>query len=537
MNSQSATKSSPGRAVNGSALARNWSGILVALLTVATMFGRFLFPQRFLIFYTDDFFYYVNVARNLTVRGISSADGVHLTNGYHPLWLLVCTVLFKAAPGKMFFYAVALVCFAAVLTIFVLCKRTLAARAGDNLLTDVAAITVAMTAAVLIRTGMEVVASLPLAFLLCAYRMKPGFRWTHGQAFTMGAISGLLVLSRLDAAIAVGLFFVLDAYFERATFGNLVRRGWYFFLGASPVLVYVALNRAVFGVWMPVSGMAKELRLHHFPVIAPYLSVVHPFNLATVLIAIPGIVASVALIVYLPRAKRDLAPYRALLWTLALFPFAYLTALSFISDWQLWFWYLYPFVLSEYAACFVFVPMARELLKKLPSRLPVRIFASGVCAFWIVYTLGWATGKTSSTASQNSLLNLSLDLRAFSLAHPGTIAMGDDAGMAGYFSPYPLVQLEGLVMDGNYLSHIRNDESLIHTLKLYHVRYYVTIAPHKVGDCYEEAEPEQAGRDSHRMRGTICQQPMAVFEHSRLRAAVFDVDQMPGTGLAAGKAF
>jgi hypothetical protein len=38
----------------------------------------------------DDAFYYLKVARNLVEAGRSSFDGVHPTNGYHPLWMLLC---------------------------------------------------------------------------------------------------------------------------------------------------------------------------------------------------------------------------------------------------------------------------------------------------------------------------------------------------------------------------------------------------------------------------------------------------------------
>ena len=39
----------------------------------------------------DDSFYYGGIARELATTGSSSFDGLHPTNGYHPLWLWLQT--------------------------------------------------------------------------------------------------------------------------------------------------------------------------------------------------------------------------------------------------------------------------------------------------------------------------------------------------------------------------------------------------------------------------------------------------------------
>jgi hypothetical protein len=49
----------------------------------------------------DDVFYYLQVARNLAQHGVSSFDGETLTNGYHPGWMLLMTVLAKLISGRM----------------------------------------------------------------------------------------------------------------------------------------------------------------------------------------------------------------------------------------------------------------------------------------------------------------------------------------------------------------------------------------------------------------------------------------------------
>ncbi|HSG26389.1 MAG TPA: hypothetical protein VLA32_09745 [Anaerolineales bacterium] len=48
-------------------------------------------------FQTDDAFYYFKVAQNIVEGKGSTFDGINLTNGYHPLWLIVCLPVFVLA--------------------------------------------------------------------------------------------------------------------------------------------------------------------------------------------------------------------------------------------------------------------------------------------------------------------------------------------------------------------------------------------------------------------------------------------------------
>ena len=48
----------------------------------------------------DDAFYYLLTARHLASSGVSTFDGIHLTNGYHPGWMLLMTLCAKLFPGR-----------------------------------------------------------------------------------------------------------------------------------------------------------------------------------------------------------------------------------------------------------------------------------------------------------------------------------------------------------------------------------------------------------------------------------------------------
>src|SRR5689334_10606663 len=48
-------------------------------------------------FTRDDAYYYFKVAQNITQGKGSTFDGINPTNGYHPLWMVVCVPIFALA--------------------------------------------------------------------------------------------------------------------------------------------------------------------------------------------------------------------------------------------------------------------------------------------------------------------------------------------------------------------------------------------------------------------------------------------------------
>jgi len=48
-------------------------------------------------FIRDDAYYYFKVAQNISEGQGSTFDGINPTNGYHPLWMLICVPIFALA--------------------------------------------------------------------------------------------------------------------------------------------------------------------------------------------------------------------------------------------------------------------------------------------------------------------------------------------------------------------------------------------------------------------------------------------------------
>ncbi len=68
------------------------SGVVVAGWLVALV----VWPDAPFALTFDDAYYYLGIARNIADGHGSTFDGLNPTNGYHPLWLAICVLAFKA---------------------------------------------------------------------------------------------------------------------------------------------------------------------------------------------------------------------------------------------------------------------------------------------------------------------------------------------------------------------------------------------------------------------------------------------------------
>lgn len=69
--------------------------LVMAIHLYAATSDAYNFPNRWFI--RDDAYYYFKVAQNIAEGHGSTFDGINPTNGYHPLWLLLCIPIFALA--------------------------------------------------------------------------------------------------------------------------------------------------------------------------------------------------------------------------------------------------------------------------------------------------------------------------------------------------------------------------------------------------------------------------------------------------------
>ena len=516
----------PAQAPTTSRFAARWAASLpIAVLATyfATLMVRFAYPgQVFLSFFVDDFFYYLVIAKNLAFHGASTFNGVQATNGYHPLWLLTITLLLKVfGTGLPFFVALMVLIWLLVCGGYRCLRRTQAALAISGGGGPAFALLSLTFMAVLSRSGMEV--SLAL-FWLCLFWQRmastPLERQTGIQAGVSGLLASAVILSRLDACLVIAAYGALTLIRPATPRGKTLRQVLWFGAGMLPVALYFAVNQIEFGTILPISGIAKNLKSNWLPSLSTVMILGVP-RMVNILFAWPSI--AVCCLFVLSQWRRsggtDHSRRRVQLCVL-LHPFLFYGVLSFSSDWQMWWiWYLYPlvpvFALLGPPLFARYKPMTGE------GGLWMAVAATGISLVILMARMGTNPGSVFE-------LQRAVGLQQFAATHPGRFAMGDDAGMAAYLMPVPVLQLEGLVADKAFVERIRRQQSLLQALDELGVDYYVTVRPRVNGDCYDVREPEDGGAHSPVMKAHLCIQPIADIRPpgDPHHALVFDVHQL-----------
>ena len=472
----------------------------------------------------DDFYYYSKIAQNISNGQGSTFNGLYKTNGYHPLWLLTLVPVWKAARSIYdVIYAVEIAGLLACVAIFFSAKRVISRVNPDPLQSNVVASVIALMSAPLMFTGMEVILCVPLAMTLSDLVIWSPQRWSFPRSLALGFLASLTILSRLDSILLVALLGCGTLWRGRANLKETVRWMAPMTIGLLPVAVYLSLNHLRFGAWMPVSGSAKQLRLnHHLSLRA--LKYVFQFGLS---LDVCVVVVSFALLLFVSRLGDRLARASACIIPVLVFPFIHLAVISQLSDWALWPWYMYGWIIAlPFAFAFLF-EIHRSFVFKNP--IVTRIAWSAlivVGGLEVKHQIGFSVrGKIPTPATR---VVSGMFIAAFMDAHPGIYAMGDRSGIVGQSAEEPIIQTEGLVMDGAFLAHLRHEDPLLDVLHSYKVRYYVaSVRPDAVtSPCLDAVEPAQAGPSSAHMRGKICGIPVASTTTGDYTTLIYDLSKL-----------
>ena len=481
-------------------------------ICVAAILAQPLFShESWMIYVQDDLLYYLKVAQSIAAGHGSTFNGVVTTNGYQPLWLLVLAALsFFTVKAKFILAFLALTDLVAAVTTFLLASRLLRASGARPLLVFALAAWVTLYSVTLFFYGMEVTLTVPLVLgVLCLLRELAWLERGPGRTFALGLLLSAMVLSRIDTLILGGLLLggiVGTPSLRRLLQPRLIAGAA---LGLLPVAVYFFLNHRLFHTWLPVSGMAKELKSNHLPSLEPWRVFFHPLAGGFTLVLLAGFAVWAAM-------RRRLSPIDQVLFpSVILFPFVYYFILSCVSDWTLWGWYMYPIRTALCVSLLLFClwsPSARWLQRPWVTAL-------------LVLTVFGALTKLRWTRQQTDIQAASLEIRDFAATHPGTYAMGDRAGRVAYLIADPVVQTEGLMMDRPYLELVRSQTPLRDVLAQYSVRYYIATAYEPYKGCFEASEPAKAGPASAHMRAEFCKPPVARFEHEGIQTLIYNVGQ------------
>lgn len=204
----------------------SWFEILLTVVFLSgTLFAAFSdaynLPNTWFI--RDDAYYYFKVAQNISEGHGSTFDGIHPTNGYHPLWLAICIPIFALArydlilPLRVLAVVIGLLQLATSVLLYRLVRRTVSEMAGV-----LAACFWAFNTYILLflyKTGVESGITILMVMILLTYLHELEVTWRQKEPSLwriarLGAVSVLVALGRLDLAffaLIVGVWIVFRA--------------------------------------------------------------------------------------------------------------------------------------------------------------------------------------------------------------------------------------------------------------------------------------------------------------------------------------
>ena len=202
-------------------------------------------------FKTDDSYFYFKIAQNVVAGLGSTFDGINPTNGYHPLWMILCIPIVYFFDDKIMVLRIVMVLSAIFLYFTLLNLLALLRNFGIRRTSSFIVVLLLGTNSLWHShgmCGMEFPLSLFLTTLfLYLFQQKASGVW-------FGLVGGLTFLVRLDNVFLICIVYLFVFFQKQFKKSDLIAAG----ITASLAAIYIFWNIGYFGHVIPVSGMVKE---------------------------------------------------------------------------------------------------------------------------------------------------------------------------------------------------------------------------------------------------------------------------------------
>ena len=452
--------------------------LLICVLMAIIFFLCFADFTSILVQINDDAYYFFKVSENVAGGFGTTFDGIHKTNGFQPLWMLILVPVFWLCPDspetafRIGLLIQALFLFAAPILIISVLNRFFSWRA-------ILGTVVCYTFLVFIRAlnGLEsAVEILAMSALFAfAYHAKLFF-WNDDsilRQFIFGLLLGILMLARLDLVfIAIVIVSVrmwpLISYNRR---NNSVLWGTLAILCGALIFVmpYLLYNFVFFGKITPISGLLKS----SFPLISfasAWSSLLFCVGLPRLIFILLIVFFAAAYVIY--TITKSKATYDAkLYYHTSLFIFACAIALHFLHTvlfmkWAVMTWHFFPYFL------FVSLAIVFPLEKLISFRIATALYWFAVFALVIAGIVGNCIRMIPPEKPNWPIASYTAALWARAHTDPSDIFALKDTGNFGYYSRRRVINLDGLVNNLEYQEVLKNKELQSYFVKN-HVKYLV----------------------------------------------------------------
>ena len=402
------------------------------------------------LFAEDDAYYYLVIARHIAETGASTFDGQALSNGYHPLWMVVL-VLQNLITGPSLFITFTLEAVLISAALLLLLRRAPVVQGFTSVGFSILFLFLLTP---LVMRGMEI--SLLVFCIALLVEAIEATRIRGASGLLLGLACAAVVGARIDAVFFVAPILLFAPVGRGAKLRALaVMAG----LGA----VYGLSNLMIFGALTPISSGVKSLgglQINH-PLLRQLSEIAHGrADGKLYFVTLLALLASPVLI-WLSRpgtVARTLAIGSAIGGGL------YLAKLLLASSWVIWSWYNFALLFPLVAGFYVGV----ELLERwrAPTAWPswgARAVALAGLAILIVQA-GPGLARPFRVDAGYAALNVRALERFGPVLAGQPVAMGDRAGSFAMAYSGPVVQLEGLVNDKAYFAALKRRDDVTQLL-------------------------------------------------------------------------
>lgn len=474
--------------------------IVAIYLFIHILLYIFVDSKTLILLHSDDAYYYYKISSNYVNKGFLSFDGIHMTNGFHPLWFILLCPIFKLVGG--FFLPLRVIgILTSVLMGFSIYISLLYLKRNYSLIAVlISFLGILGYVTYFNRSNMETSILIPLCLLVLFLADKWNI-WELknvevNKLILVGIIMAFAQMARLDEIFLNLMIIVTLIIINFKSIRNkaiLTKLLAVVFPSLISGFLYVSVNYILFGVnyilfghLLPVSGAAKSLGAPglNLALVHQIKSSLFPntiFSLSSIYHLVSVILFALCIVyilVYVVIEKKDISKYETkylskatLALIISLFYTLYISYYLLFSSWPLWEWYFYPSMLV--VVCIV--PRFVELLlgsvqnifgsyiKKITSIISILLI---FCA--LLFTIVIAPGSILIPAPhydpEKSAIGYMYGNYVLAqyvnenFSEDTIFAMGDCAGSFGYFCNCKVIQLEGLVNDYDFLDTIRNNE-------------------------------------------------------------------------------
>lgn len=214
-------------------------------------------------FFVDDSYYYLVMARNILEGYGATFDKINPTNGYHPLWLIILTIIywpfwpFTPEFGQLLVFATGITIVISGALLFL----NLIRRFKVLYHFEIPFLIVWITIVGFQHFGLETHMQVLLAGLFLSQAWKCWDDISPSQNIILGIAGSLLVLARLDSMLLV-LCILMVLLLHRVLYNKKVKFAlWDLFFTLLPLFTlvggYFLYNKINFGHWTTISSSLK----------------------------------------------------------------------------------------------------------------------------------------------------------------------------------------------------------------------------------------------------------------------------------------